>query len=127
MSHTWRLVIPAVLGGLLAGVWIGARCERAVGRRVRREGPRPERMLEMLRHELRLRDDQSEAVRRILESKRPAFHGIHRNAEARMAALRDEIDRDISVLLDDEQKRKSGELRVRWEKRVHKSSHRDAH
>lgn len=117
MSRAWRLVLPAVLGGLLIGVWIGSRCERAAERRMRREGPRPERVLKMLRRELKLRDDQAEAVRAILESKRPAFLAIRRDEQAGMAALRAEIDKDISPLLDGAQKKKSEELRARWEKR----------
>ena len=117
MSRAWRLVLPAVLGGLLAGVWIGSRCERAAIRRMRREGPRPERVVKMLTRGLKLRPDQTEAVRGILEAKRPAFEAIRRNEEAGMAALRAEIDKDISPLLDDAQKKRSGELRARWEKR----------
>jgi hypothetical protein len=122
LTRAWRLVLPAVLGGLLAGVWIGARCERAAGRRMRREGPRPERVMKMLRHELKLRDDQAEAVRKILETKRPAFLSVRREEEARMAALRAEIDKDIAPLLDDAQKLKQAELRARWEKREKESS-----
>ena len=118
MSRAWRLILPAVLGGMLAGVWIGARCERAAGRRMRREGPQPERMLKMLQRELKLREDQAEAIRRVLEAKRPAFSSVRREAEARMAALRAEIDQDIAPLLDDAQRQKQGEWRARWEKRA---------
>ncbi|MDD5303631.1 MAG: hypothetical protein PHS14_11050 [Elusimicrobia bacterium] len=127
MSRAWRLVLPAVLGGMLAGVWIGSRFERAAERRMRREGPNPERVLKMLRHELKLRDDQAEAVRKILESKRPAFQAIRREGEARMFALRAEIDDDISPLLDDAQKTKRDELRARWEKHRNEPGPHDAH
>lgn len=126
MTRAWRLVLPAVLGGLLLGVWIGSRSERAAIRRMRREGPRPERVLKMLRRELKLRDDQADAVRKILESKRPAFQAIRRDEQAGMAALRAEIDRDISPLLDDAQNRKRDELRKRWEKRAKESNPPDA-
>lgn len=126
MTRAWRLVLPAVLGGLLAGVWIGARFERAAARRMRREGPNPEHVLKMLRRELKLRPDQTEAVRKILESKRPAFQSVRRDGEARMAALRAEIDKDISPLLDDAQKVKRDELRARWEKRQNEPAPPDA-
>ncbi len=126
MSRAWRLVLPAVLGGLLAGVWIGARCERAADRRMRREGPRPERVLKMLRRQLKLRDDQSDQVRKILEAKGPAFQAIRRDEQTRMAALRAEIDGDIAPLLDDAQKVRQGELRARWEKRAKDASPPDA-
>lgn len=116
MSRAWRLVLPAVLGGLLAGVWIGSRCERAAMRRMHREGPRPERVVKILTRELGLRPEQSEAVRKILEAKRPAFQAIRKNEEAGMAALRAEIDTDIAPLLDDAQKKRSEELRARWDK-----------
>ena len=127
MTRAWRLVLPAVLGGLLAGAWIGSRCERSAARRMRREGPRPERVLKMLRRELKLRDDQSAAILAILESKRSAFLAVHRDEEARMAALRAEIDKDILPLLDDAQKAKSAELRARWEKRQKELAPSDAH
>lgn len=126
MTRAWRLVLPAVLGGLLLGVWIGSRFERAAIRRMRREGPNPERVLKMFRRELKLSDDQGEAVRKILESKRPAFLAIRRDEQAAMAALRVEIDKDISPLLDDVQKLKRGELRARWYKRAKQSSPHDA-
>ena len=126
MSRAWRLVLPAVLGGLLAGVWIGARCERSAERRMRREGPRPERMLKMLRRELKLRDDQTAAIRNILESKRLAFQAGRREAEGRMAALRAEIDKEIAPLLDDAQKRRQEELRARWERHARESGPPDA-
>lgn len=126
MSRGWRLVLPAVLGGLLAGVWLGARLERSAARRMRREGPNPQRVLKMLRHELKLRDDQSEAVRRILEAKRPAFQAIRREAEARMASLRVEIDNDISPLLDDVQKKRKDEMNARWQKHMKNPNPPDA-
>ena len=118
MSRAWRLALPVLLGGLLAGVWIGARCERAAGRRMRRDGPRPERVLKMFKRELKLRDDQTKAIREILSAKRPAFQAIRREGEVRMAALRAEIDRDIAPLLDEGQRRKQEELRARWQVRA---------
>ena len=117
MSRAWRLVLPAVLGGLLAGVWIGSRCQRAADRKMRREGPRPERVLKMLRSELKLREDQTAAIREILDSKRPAFQAIRAQEQSSMAALRSDIDKAILPLLDEAQKLKLGELRLRWEKR----------
>ncbi len=126
MTRAWRIVLPAVLGGLLIGVWIGSRCERAAERRMHRAGPRPERVLKMLRRELKLRDDQTAAIRTILESKRPAFQAIRRDEQAAMASLRADIDKDISPLLDDAQKLKRDELRVRWEKRMKEPSPPDA-
>lgn len=117
MTRAWRLVLPAVLGGLLAGVWLGARLERSAARRMRREGPRPEHIVKMLRRELGLRDDQTQALRVLLAAKRPAFQAIRRDEEARMASLRAEIDKDISPLLDDGQRRRLDEMRARWEKR----------
>ncbi len=126
MSRFWRLILPALLGGLLAGVWIGARCERSAARRMRREGPKPERVLKMLRHELKLRDDQTEKIRLILEAKRPTFLAIRREEESRMTALRAEIDKDVAPLLDDAQRKKQEELRARWEKRVKETPPPDA-
>lgn len=117
MTRAWRLVLPAVLGGLLAGVWLGARLERSAARRMRREGPRPERIVKMLRRELGLRDDQTQALRVLLAAKRPAFQAIRRDEEARMAALRAEIDKDLSPLLDDGQRKRLDDMRARWEKR----------
>lgn len=122
MTRHWRLILPAVLAGLLAGVWIGSRCERAAGRRLRREGPRPERVVKMLRRHLKLTDEQLPKVREILEAKRPAFQAIRREEQSRMAALRAEIDKEIAPLLDEEQKKKQVELRARWEKRAAESS-----
>lgn len=117
MIRHWRVVLIAVLGGLLAGVWLGSRLERYAGRRMRREGPRPERVVKMLRRELKLRPDQTQALRALLAAKRPAFQAIRREEEARMAALRAEIDRDLAPFLDEEQKRRMEELRARWQKR----------
>lgn len=117
MSRYWRLVVPAVLGGLLLGVWIGSRCERAAMRRMRREGPNPERVLKMLRREIGLRADQADSVRKVLEAKKPEFAALRRDEIARMNALRDSIDKDISPLLDDAQKTKLAALRARWDKR----------
>lgn len=93
---------------------------------MRREGPRPERVLKMLRRELQLRPDQAEAVSKILESKRPAFKAVRRDEQAAMAALRANIDKDISPLLDDAQKLRRDELRKRWEKRAQESNPPDA-
>lgn len=117
MSRAWRLVLPAVLGGLLAGVWLGARCQRAADRKMRREGPTPERVVKMLRRELKLRDDQTATIRGILDTKRPAFQAIRREEQSSMAALRSDIDKAILPLLDETQRLKLGELRARWEKR----------
>lgn len=116
MTRAWRLVLPAVLGGLLAGVWIGSRLERHASRRMRREGPRPERVVKMLRRELALRPDQTQALRTLLAAKRPAFQAIRREEEARMAALRAEIDKDMEPFLDEDQKRRMEALRARWQK-----------
>lgn len=117
MTRHWRLVLPALLVGLLAGVWLGSRLERSAARRMRREGPRPERVLKMLRRELALRPEQTGAVRAILEAKRPAFAAIRRDQEAAMAALRAEIDREILPLLDEAQRAKLESLRARWQNR----------
>jgi hypothetical protein len=117
LTRAWRLVLPAVLGGMLAGVWIGARCARAAERRMRREGPNPEHVLKMLRRELKLNEDQAGKVRVILEAERPAFAAIKRDGEARMAALRDDIDSKVAPLLDDGQKKKLEGLRARWKQR----------
>lgn len=122
MSRHWRLVLPAVLAGLLAGVWIGSRCERAAGRRMRREGPRTERVMKMIRRELKLTDDQAVKVRAVLDAKKPAFQAVRREERARMAALRAEIDKEIEPLLDEAQKKKQIELRAKWEKRAQESS-----
>ena len=126
MTRAWRLVLPAVLVGLLLGVWIGSRIERAAIRRMRREGPRPERVLKMLRRELKLRDYQAQALRVLLAAKRPAFQAIRRDEEARMAALRSEIDKELSPLLDEAQTRKMEEFRMRWEKRMKEPGPPDA-
>lgn len=126
MNRTWRLILPAVLGGLLAGVWLGARCERAASRRMRREGPKPEYVLKMFRRHLNLRSDQVEPVQKILESKRPQFQAVRREEVARMSVLRTEIDKEITPLLDAAQKSKLSELRARWEKRMMESSPPDA-
>lgn len=127
MSRYWRLVVPAVLGGLLLGVWIGSRCERAAMRRMRREGPNPEHVLKMLRREIGLRPEQTESVRKVLEAKKPEFAALRRDEIARMNALRDSIDKDISPLLDDGQKAKLAALRARWDKRDKDPGPPDAH
>jgi hypothetical protein len=117
LTRHWRVVLTAVLGGLLAGVWLGARLERFASRRMRREGPRPERVVKMLRRELELRPDQTQALRALLAAKRPAFQAIRRDEESRMAALRAEIDRDLAPFLDEEQKTRMEALRARWQRR----------
>ncbi len=117
MTRAWRYVVPALLAGLLAGVWGGARLERSASRRMRREGPRPARVVKMLERKLDLRPDQTEELRAILAAKRPAFQAIRREEEARMAAVRAEIDRDLAPFLDDAQKKKLDALRARWQKR----------
>jgi hypothetical protein len=122
LSRAWRLVLPALLGGLLAGVWIGSRCERAHERRMRKMGPSPERVVKMLRRELKLRDDQAEPIRAIIAGKTASFDAVRRDGEARMEALRAEIDRDIAPLLDDAQKLKLGEMRARRMQRAKESS-----
>lgn len=119
MIRAWRFVLPAVLVGLLAGVWTGARLERSAARRMRREGPRPARVVKMLSRELGLRPDQTQALRALLTAKRPAFQAIRREEEARMAALRAEIDRDLTPFLDEGQKKKLEALRARWQKPPH--------
>lgn len=126
MSRVWRLVLPALLGGLLIGVWTGSRCERAAARRVRREGPNPAKVLKMLRRELRLTPDQTEKVRAILAAKRPAFRALRRENAERMAALREEVDAEIAPLLDDAQKARQAEFRARWKTRVKDPSPPDA-
>lgn len=126
MSRTWRLVLPALLGGLLLGVWIGSRCERAAARRVRREGPNPAKVMKLLRRELRLKPDQTEKVRAILVSKRPAFQALRRENAERMAALREEVDAEIAPLLDDAQKARQAEFRARWKNRVKEPGPPDA-
>jgi len=122
----WRVLLIAVLGGLLAGVWLGARLERAASRRMRREGPRPERIVKMLRRELALRPDQTQALRALLTAKRPAFQAIRRDEEARMAALRAEIDRDLTPFLDEAQRKRLEDLRARWQKPPKEAGPNDA-
>lgn len=117
MSRGWRLVLPALLAGLLAGAWLGSRLERSAQRRMRREGPRPERVLKMLRRELALRPDQVQAVRGILEAKRPAFAAVRREEALLMDGLRAQIDAEITPLLDEPQRAKMEALRSRWRKR----------
>jgi glucose-6-phosphate dehydrogenase assembly protein OpcA len=112
----WRGLLIAVLAGLLAGVWLGSRLERAAAHRMRRQGPRPERVVKMLRRELDLRPDQVQALRALLTAKKASFQAIRREEESRMAALRTEIDRDLAPFLDDTQKKKLEALRARWQK-----------
>lgn len=126
MKKHWRVVLPAVLGGLLLGIWLGARCERSVQRRLRREGPRPERVLKMLNRKLDLRPDQSAAIGKVLEAKKPAFDAVRREERARMKVLRADVDKDVSPLLDEPQRAKLAELRARWEKRESEAAPSDA-
>jgi hypothetical protein len=112
----WRGLLIAVLAGLLAGVWLGSRLERSAAHRMRRQGPKPERVVKMLRRELDLRPDQVQALRALLTAKKTSFQAIRREEESRMAALRAEIDRDLAPFLDDAQKRKLEALRARWQK-----------
>lgn len=122
MSRAWRLVLPALLGGLLAGVWIGARCERAAQRRMRREGPNPERALKKIRKELSLRDDQAAAIRKIMESRKDQFAAARREGAERVRALRAGIDKEIAPILDEEQQKKFAEMRERWDRRIREGS-----
>lgn len=126
MSRGWRLVLPALLAGLLAGAWLGSRLERSAQRRMRREGPRPERVLKMLRRELALRPDQVQAVRGILEAKRPAFAALRREEALLMDGLRAQIDAEITPLLDEPQRAKMEALRARWRKRPPEAGPPDA-
>lgn len=117
MTRAWKLVVPALLGGLLLGAWIGSRCERAAMRRLRREGPNPEKALKTFRRELSLSDAQTESVRGILLSRRERFAGIRRDGHERFRVLRAEMDAEIEKTLDDAQKKKFAELRARWDKK----------
>ncbi len=118
MTRAWKLVLPGVLAGLLAGVWIGARFERSAQKRIRRDGPSPERVLKKLRRELDLTPVQTESIRSIMASHKGKFVAARREGAARLAELRRGVDKEIEPLLDERQKAKFAALRERWEKRM---------
>lgn len=118
MSRGWRLVLPALLAGLLAGVWIGSRCERSAQRRLRHQGPDAEKALKKIRKELVLRDEQTAAVRKIMEARKSQFAAARREGRERVRALRADVDREIEALLDAEQKKKFAEMKIRWDKKM---------
>lgn len=126
MSRVWRLALPALLAGLLAGVWIGSRCERSAQRRLKREGPNAEHALKKLRKHLNLREDQTAAIRAIMASRKEQFAAARRDSADRIRALRAGVDKEIEPLLDEAQKRKFAELRARWDKRMSEARPPDA-
>lgn len=118
MTRAWRLVLPALLAGLLAGVWIGSRCERSAQRRLRHQGPDAEQALKKIRKQLSLRDDQTAAVRKIMEARKGEFAAARREGRERVLALRAGIDKEIEVVLDEDQRKKFAEMRIRWDKKM---------
>ena len=116
LSRSWRLILPAVLAGLLAGVWIGARCERAAMRRMRRQGPDPERVVKRFRRELALSEAQAGEIFKLLEARRGRFLALRQEGERRSEALRADVDRDIEKVLDEPQKKKFAAMRERRRK-----------
>ncbi|UPT72794.1 MAG: hypothetical protein M0D55_12770 [Elusimicrobiota bacterium] len=126
MTRGWRLVLPALLGGLLLGVFAGSRLERAGQRRMRREGPNPEKALKKLRRELKLTDAQTSAIRAIMASRKDQFAAARREGAERVRLLRAGIDKEIEPLLDDAQKAKFTALRERWDRRMREEGPPDA-
>jgi phytoene dehydrogenase-like protein len=115
--RSWRWVLPALLAGLLAGFWAGARLERAAQRKARRDGPDIARIHSRFVRRLTLNEDQSAKLRTIFESRRERFKAIQREEHDKAAALRLEIDREIEAMLDAGQKARFAEMRARWEKK----------
>ncbi len=126
MSRYWRLVVPAVLGGLLLGVFVGSRVERAAQRRMRREGPNPEKVLRKFRRELVLTDAQTESVRKIMASHKPEFEAARRDGFERMKALRASVDKEIDALLDAPQKERFVALKEKMDRKMREESPPDA-
>lgn len=126
MTRAWKLVLPGVLAGLLAGLWIGARFERSLQKKIRRDGPNPERIVKKMRRELELTPAQTESVRAILASRREQFAAARREGAERLRALRAGVDKEIEPLLDERQKAKFAALRERWEKRLREEGPPDA-
>lgn len=117
MRTAWRLAVPALLLGLLAGFWAGARLERSASLRARRAGPPIDKIHRRFVKKLRLDEAQSTKVRAVLDSRRERFAALRREGHDKAAALRQEMDREIEALLDERQKPIFAEMRARWEKK----------
>lgn len=117
MRPAWRLAVPALLLGLLAGFWGGARLERASSLKIRRDGPSVEKIHRRFVKKLGLDETQSAKVRAVLDSRRDRFAALRREGHDKAAALRAEMDREIEAVLDERQKAVFAEMRARWEKR----------
>lgn len=126
MTRAWRLVLPAVLAGLLAGVYAGARFERAAQKRQRREGPNPERVLRRFRRELVLTDAQTEKVRGIMAAHRPEFAAARKEGFERIKALRAGVDKEIDALLDADQKARFVLLKEKMDRKMREEAPPDA-
>ena len=118
MTRSWRLVLPAVLAGLLVGMFAGARFERAAQRRIRRDGPNPERVLRRFRRELVLSDAQTEKVRAIMAAHKPEFAAARRDGFERVKALRAGVDKEIEALLDETQKARFVLLKEKMDRKM---------
>lgn len=117
MNRSLKLAVPVLLAGLLAGFWIGARCERAAERRLRRDGPNVEKIHRKFVKELALDASQSEKVKAILDARKEKFTALRRGHHGQFEALRAEMDKEIEALLSDAQKPRFAALRERWRKK----------
>jgi hypothetical protein len=118
-----RLRALTVLAAVfLLGCMIGAACflvwgGKVVAARGSRpgdsfgRGERPFRLVERLN----LSHDQELQVRRILNESRKQMDAVRAESAPRYAAIRAEMDRTISVLLSEEQKKKFEEFRKEME------------
>lgn len=126
MTRSARLVLPALLGGLLIGVFAGARFERANQRRIRREGPNPEKVLRRFRRELALTDAQTEKVRGIMAAHKPEFAAARKEGFERVKALRAGVDREIEAILDETQKSRFVLLKEKMDRKMREEAPPDA-
>ncbi len=120
------LVLVAIF---LLGCMVGAACflvwgGRVVAARGSHAGEPYARGPQRLAERLHLSSDQEVRVREILTESRKQMNALRTELAPRFAAIREDTDKKISALLNEEQKKQFAEFRKEMESRRERMSHR---
>jgi Spy/CpxP family protein refolding chaperone len=102
-----------IVGALIAGIVLGIAGDRAWMHYHRPTGPRLDRLVEHLDHELHLTPQQKEAIRQIVQRRRARIEAIAANMRPQMRQEIESTNAEIEKVLTPEQRQKFESLSQR--------------
>ena len=117
MTPKWKQIVPALLVGILLGLWAGALLPKAALWCRHQRGSDADRLLNTIGAELKLDAGQKDAVKAVLETYRSQTKALHQETTAKFTQIRASMRQDVDKLLNPEQQKKFQEIQSHWDAR----------